>query len=86
MTEMGQVGIAAKAPHPNAARLFLDFILSREGQEILRNEGRIVNRRDLAPLTPALDASKLDLFRVSSSVIGRLNSIAREFNETFKIQ
>ena len=86
VTEMGQVGIAAKAPHPNGARLFLDFILSHEGQEILRNEGRIVNRRGLAPLTPALDASKLDLFRVSSSVIGRLNSIAREFNETFKIQ
>jgi iron(III) transport system substrate-binding protein len=23
------------APHPNAARLFIDFLLSREGQEIL---------------------------------------------------
>jgi iron(III) transport system substrate-binding protein len=86
VTEMGQVGIAAKAPHPNAARLFVDFLLSREGQDVLRHAGRIVNRRDVAPLTPSLDASKLDLFRVSSNLVGRLNSIGKEFNETFKVQ
>ena len=86
VTEMGQVGLAAKAPHPNAARLFVDFILSREGQEILRNEGRLVSRRDVAPLTPSLDPSKLDLFRVSSNVVGRLNSIGKEFDEIFKAQ
>ena len=86
ITEMGQVGVAAKAPHPNAARLFVDFVLSREGQEVLRNEGRIVNRRDVAPLTASLDASKLELFRISSKVVGRLNSIGKEFNETFKVQ
>jgi iron(III) transport system substrate-binding protein len=27
-------GIAAKAPHPNAARVFVDFMLSRRGQEV----------------------------------------------------
>ena len=26
------VGIAERAPHPNAAKLFLDFALSKEGQ------------------------------------------------------
>ncbi len=86
VTEMGQVGIAAKAPHPNAARLFVDFILSRDGQDVLRNAGRIINRRDLPPLTPSLDPSKLDLFRVSSNVVARLNSIGKEFNETFNVQ
>src|SRR5262245_61944793 len=29
-------GIAAKAPHPNAARLFIDFVLSKRGQEVIR--------------------------------------------------
>jgi iron(III) transport system substrate-binding protein len=29
------LGISAKAPSPNAARLFTSFILSREGQEVL---------------------------------------------------
>ena len=29
------IGLAAKAAHPNAAKLFLDFILSKEGQELM---------------------------------------------------
>ena len=29
------IGIAAKAPHPNAAKLFVDFILSKDGQQLL---------------------------------------------------
>ncbi|MSP37921.1 MAG: hypothetical protein EXR70_05470 [Deltaproteobacteria bacterium] len=33
--------LAAKAPHPNAARLFYDFLLSKEGQEMLRGFQRI---------------------------------------------
>lgn len=43
------VGLIAKnAPHPNAARLFMDFILSREGQTKVRDEGRIPARADVA--------------------------------------
>jgi iron(III) transport system substrate-binding protein len=35
------VGVAARAPHPNAALLFADFILSREGQEIIKSRNRV---------------------------------------------
>jgi iron(III) transport system substrate-binding protein len=35
------VGVAQKAPHPNAALLFADFILSREGQEIIKSRNRV---------------------------------------------
>ena len=42
-------GIAAKAPHPNAARLFLDFVLSKRGQELIRGMNRIPDRTDVAP-------------------------------------
>jgi iron(III) transport system substrate-binding protein len=35
------VGVAARAPHPNAARLFADFILSKEGQEIIKSRNRV---------------------------------------------
>jgi iron(III) transport system substrate-binding protein len=35
------VGVARKAPHPNAAQLFADFILSREGQEIIKSRNRV---------------------------------------------
>ena len=35
------VGIAARAPHPHAAMLFADFILSRQGQEIIKARNRV---------------------------------------------
>jgi len=28
-------GVAVRAPHPNAAKLFIDFVLSREGQRVV---------------------------------------------------
>lgn len=34
------IGIMAGAPHPNAARLFVDYVLSKEGQELFRTSGR----------------------------------------------
>ncbi|HTH97243.1 MAG TPA: extracellular solute-binding protein [Stellaceae bacterium] len=45
----GQVGIAADAPHPNAARLIVNFMLSREGQIALSKGGRIPVRADAMP-------------------------------------
>jgi iron(III) transport system substrate-binding protein len=40
-------GVAAKAPHPNAARLFIDFVLSKRGQELIRGMNRIPDRIDV---------------------------------------
>jgi iron(III) transport system substrate-binding protein len=44
----GLVGINRLAPHPNAARLFVDFILSREGQELIVKTDRSSVRKDVA--------------------------------------
>jgi iron(III) transport system substrate-binding protein len=43
----GPVSINRNAPHPNAARLFVDFCLSKEGQEIIVKHGRTSARRDI---------------------------------------
>lgn len=42
--------LSKKPPHPNAARLWIDFILSREGQGVLRGFGRNITRTDLDPI------------------------------------
>jgi iron(III) transport system substrate-binding protein len=34
------IGVAASAPHPNAALLFADFVLSPEGQQLFNSMGR----------------------------------------------
>jgi iron(III) transport system substrate-binding protein len=43
----GLIGINRLAPHPNAARLFVDFVLSREGQELIVKTDRSSVRKDV---------------------------------------
>jgi iron(III) transport system substrate-binding protein len=54
VTQVNPIMLAAKAPHPNAARLFYDFVLSKEGQEMLRTFQRIPVRKDVEPDPPRL--------------------------------
>lgn len=46
--------LAAKAPHPNAAKLFIDFVLSKEGQKMLVGFRRIPVREDVEANPPRL--------------------------------
>ncbi|HYZ15357.1 MAG TPA: hypothetical protein VE591_03105, partial [Candidatus Acidoferrum sp.] len=43
------VGLAKSAPHPNAARVFLEWLLSRDGQGFIAQEGggEISSRTDV---------------------------------------
>jgi ABC-type Fe3+ transport system substrate-binding protein len=45
-------GISRGAPHPNAARLFLDFMISRAGQEVFREADYIPMRPDVPAKSP----------------------------------
>jgi iron(III) transport system substrate-binding protein len=49
------VALAANAPHPHAALLFADFLLSPEGQKLLADMGRVPSSRTQKTL---LDAHK----------------------------
>jgi len=44
----GLVGINKLSPHPNAAKLFIDFVLSKEGQELIVKTDRSSVRKDVA--------------------------------------
>jgi ABC-type Fe3+ transport system substrate-binding protein len=46
--------LAAKAPHPNAGKLFVDFLLSQEGQKMLVGFRRIPVRGDVDADPPRL--------------------------------
>jgi ABC-type Fe3+ transport system substrate-binding protein len=48
----GNIAVFAKAPHPNAARLFCDFACSAEGQTIINVAGATI------PTHPAASAPK----------------------------
>jgi len=54
-TKFQPIGIGAKAPHSNAAKLFVDFILSEDGQKIIASFGRVPTRRGVASSVQGLD-------------------------------
>jgi iron(III) transport system substrate-binding protein len=74
------IGLAAKAPHPNAAKLFVDFILSKEGQQLMLSIER-------TPARPGIDtkmeARKLKLYAVPPDLGEHYNQFQREFREIF---
>jgi iron(III) transport system substrate-binding protein len=57
-TKFQPIALGAKAPHPNAAKLLVDFMLSEEGQKIFASFGRMPTRRGIA--TPVQGAEKLN--------------------------
>ncbi|HTM08154.1 MAG TPA: extracellular solute-binding protein [Verrucomicrobiae bacterium] len=76
-------GINAKAPHPNAARLLMDFILSKKGQEILRAARRIPDRIDTPPDPPRL-IEGIRPAVTSAEVYDNFDRYIKLYDETFK--
>ena len=54
-TKFQPIGVAAKAPHPNAAKLFVDFMLSEDGQRIIASFGRVPTRRAVPTTVQGLE-------------------------------
>jgi iron(III) transport system substrate-binding protein len=61
LVNLAPVGVAAKAPHANSAKLFMNYSISKEGQEILQKARRASARLDVTPSIPDMDPRKLKL-------------------------
>ncbi len=83
VTTINGVGLSAKASAPNAGKLFIDFILSKKGQEMIRDMRRIPSRSDVKPLAPKMDQSKLRLKLVPGEVMANIDRYAEEFRKIF---
>ena len=79
ITSPSQVAIAARAPHPAAARLFVDFLLSREGQRVIESRGRVPARTD----GPAAARPVLKVHYVVARLAPRFEQYEREFRAIF---
>jgi iron(III) transport system substrate-binding protein len=76
-------GVSTKAPHPNTARLFYDFLMSRPAQQRLRALRRVPARPDIEPFSPRMDQSKLKLVVEPSQSGPQFNQTIKEFREIF---
>lgn len=78
------IGVAAKAPHPNMARLFANFSLSRQGQEILGEVGRTPADPDVVPsLSPRLSFRGKKVFVYRPEWGERGNELRESFEKLF---
>jgi iron(III) transport system substrate-binding protein len=80
---LAPVGILSGAPHPSAAKLFIDFILSQEGQQLLNTElyGMYSMRPDVAP--PAGQPSLVDTHPLLPTDATSYLKASREFPRYF---
>ncbi|HZD41143.1 MAG TPA: hypothetical protein VE131_10505, partial [Terriglobales bacterium] len=75
-------GLSSTAPHPNAGKLFLDFMLSKRGEEIVRDMNRIPDRVDVKPKEPRLMEGIEPVF-APAEVLENFTQYAKRFQEIF---
>lgn len=80
---LSPVAVAAKAHNPNAAKLLMDFVLSKEAQLMLRNANRTSGRLDVEPLVPEMHPSKLKIAAIDPTVGEELSKYSKELREIY---
>ena len=78
------VSLPKSAPHPNAGKLFIDFMLSREAQELLSRLKRIPSRIDTPQPVPRLAQVKL-LEVEFDKEISNYGRYAKEYRDIFGV-
>jgi iron(III) transport system substrate-binding protein len=85
LASLEPLAMGAKAPHPNSARLFVDFLLSKEAQSLMRERFRIPSRPDVPPDPPELTKG-LKLIPTDLALAEQSKQLAEEFRQTFQIR
>ena len=76
------VGVTAQPLHPYAARLYVDFVLSKEGQAIMRGFHRLSARTDLAQ-EQAVFMKDLRIVPVNPNLAEQIDEYAKLLREIF---
>jgi iron(III) transport system substrate-binding protein len=71
------MAISTFAPHANAARLFVNFVLSRDTQTLIRSFGRTVSRTDILQD----EISKIKTVVEEIDLADRMNEIVAEYDK-----
>ena len=84
VTSINVVALSAKSPHPNGAKLLINYITSEDGQTIIiRDVSRVPVRPGVKPLAAKLDQSNLKLHYVPSDMFKKMPEYEKEFREIF---
>jgi len=83
VTSINVVAHSVKAPHPNAAKVLINYILSEEGQTIIKNVSRVPIRPGVKPTVAKLDQSTLKIRYVPSDMYRKIAEYEKEFRDLF---
>jgi iron(III) transport system substrate-binding protein len=78
-----KISLLKNAPRPNAAKLFIDFMLSAEGQRLLQYKGRSPGRIGIGAKNPRLKGAKIFTMHARSE---EYEALGREFDTVFRIR
>lgn len=76
--------LARNAPHPYAAALFYDFLISEEGQRLIAREGRVVAHPKVEPIYPRMKELQ-NLLGTPRIQLNTLEQNAKLLNDGVKI-
>jgi iron(III) transport system substrate-binding protein len=71
------LALAAHAPHPNAGKVFIDYVLSKEGQLFIKKMGRVISRSDI----PQEELARMKLISEDVTIADRLNQVMDDYKK-----
>jgi len=77
------IGVASHAQHPNSGKLFVDFALSKEGQELIRGFNRVSAREGVISNPPRLTAN-IKFSVVDTRLADSMERYQKMFREIFR--
>src|SRR5215469_9848826 len=81
----GSIGVYSQAPHPRAAQLAANFMLSREAEQFLTKKGRLPTRADVETNPPGvIDRLQQRKVIVTISSAEQQKKMQATFNELFR--
>ena len=78
------IGLTAKAPNPNAAKLFIDYFLGAESSEIMAKVGEFVNRQGVFPPIPGADHVVAKFVQMNSLSADDYRKKKEEYRQIFR--
>ncbi len=83
IVNISKVGLSASPPNSNAARLLIDFLISKDGQTEVFKNGSTPAYPGILPKDHPLASPDLVVHAVSSKITSDINRYAKKFDELF---
>jgi iron(III) transport system substrate-binding protein len=83
VTSINVIALSTKAPHANTGKLLINYVLSEEGQTIIKNVSRVPVRPGVKPTIAKLDQSVLKIHYVPADMFRKISEYEKEFRDLF---